>query len=201
MTTLQKRLKEASEFLEAIQKRIDNDNGAKAALKRALSGEPQHWFDMYPIVLPHLKRSNDEELQRFLEYRQRHIWIPVVCLFAHYPQEIRPVDKQRHFGDSCLDLKLKTESNGPERRFRALLETDLENLPTPLAALVRLMKQKKVSIDYPYLIVDLERWQSADLYIQDRWAKAFWQVPKPPTDDTAQESDNSDTEASSDASN
>lgn len=200
MTKLQKRLKKANDFLKEIEQRIEKDKGAKADLKRALSGEPRHLLHIYPIVRPELEYSDNEEQQRFLEYRQQHIWIPVVCLFSYYPPKDHRYVEQRHFGYSCRVLNEKTDSNGPERRFRTLLETDLENLLPLLATLVRLMKQKEVAINYPQLIVDLEQWSHYKMYIQDQWAKAFWRGDSSKTDNAAADSDDSDAEASAEAS-
>jgi CRISPR system Cascade subunit CasB len=47
--------------------------------------------------------------------------------------------------------------------------------------MVRLMKSKKIAINYPQLVVDLCRWNHPDQYIQDKWARAFWNAPKPDT--------------------
>jgi CRISPR system Cascade subunit CasB len=169
-------LQRETDFLEHLHKRIANDNGAKAALKRALSGEPKHLRSVYSLVLPYLDGIPD--------WKQDHIWIPVVCLSVYYPQPIR--GKKHNFGHSCRQLANKTESEGMERRFRALLDTTLADIQTPITALVRQMKSKEVAIDYPQLIFDLNGWEHPDQYIQDKWARTFWGVPTTQHEETEQ---------------
>jgi CRISPR system Cascade subunit CasB len=165
-TNTSSRLEQQNRFLEFLHKRIANDNGAKADLKRALSGEPKHLRNIYSLVLPYLSSISD--------WKQDHIWIPVACLSVYYPQPIR--DQQNNFGYSCRQLANKTESEGIERRFRVLLDTASSDIQNPITALVRQMKSKEISIDYPQLIYDLNQWEHPDQYIQDKWARTFWGV-------------------------
>jgi len=158
-------------FLKLVNDRIKNDSGAKAAFKRALSGESEHIRKIYPFVLPFLGGVS--------EWEQKHVWIPVACLSVYYPQAIREDDKHRNFGKSCEGLAKATTSEGADRRFRALLDLALEDISSPLTALVRQMKSRGIAIDYDQLLADLRQWDHADQYIQDRWARSFWgAVPK-----------------------
>ncbi len=166
-TTRTSRIQQASTFLVNLHTRIRNDNGAKADLKRALSGEPRHLRAIYPLVLPYLYGVQERE--------QEQIWVPIACLSVYYPQNA--LDKQRDFGSSCQALKKATSSDGVERRFRALLDTALVDVLSPTTALVRQMKSKEVLINYPQLILDLCRWNHPDQYIQDQWARSFWAAP------------------------
>ena len=162
------RRKRAAGVLTKIQSAIQHDNGAKAALKRGLTGEPRHQRAVYPLLLRYL---SDSEEQYDLEQ-----WLLVTCLLAYYPQDIDP-DNKNTFGHSARLLTGENSSGGPERRFRALLDTPAEDLRSPLTAIVRLMKSKKLPINYPQLLVDLCRWDHPDQYIQDKWARAFWNAP------------------------
>lgn len=167
----------ATRFLESIKCNVKKDNGAKATLKRALTGEVRHLRAVYPLVLPYLGG---------IEYNQDE-WIFVACLFAYYPQSLE--DNRRNFGDSARGLASATQSEGADRRFRALLDTSLEDLRSPLGAMVRLMKSKGVAINYPKLIVDLCRWEHPDQYVQDQWARAFWGASSKPSEDIEEGSD------------
>lgn len=160
-------LERETTFLEAIHQQTKNDNGAKAVLKRALSNERRQPQNIYPLVLRHLTG---------IHARQQDLWIFVACLSVYYPQDFRTAQEQRNFGHSCQRLASASSSDGAERRFRTLLDTSLEDIQIPLAALVRLMKSKEIRIDYPRLIADLCQWEHPDQYIQDRWARAFWGV-------------------------
>ncbi len=155
----------ATSFLESLHRRITHDNGAKAALKRAISGEQRHLYDVYSLTLPYLAG---------IPNRQQDLWIFIASLSVYYPQTSRATEEERNFGQSCKRLASTTNSEGAERRFRALLETSLTDINSPLTALVRLMKSKEVRIDYPRLLVDLCQWEHSDQYIQDRWARTFW---------------------------
>lgn len=169
MTTSTSRLAPAereTKFLESVQQQTQNDSGAKAILKRALTDEPRHLRAAYPLVLPYLGG---------IQYHQDE-WIFVACLSAYYPQGLHRENRQT-FGHSARRLTGEGSSKGPDRRFRALLDTSLEDLRSPLSALVRLMKSKDISIDYPQLLADLCRWEHPDQYIQDKWARAFWGAP------------------------
>jgi len=180
MTTTQtqtrNRLEHEMRFLQAVSNRISKDNGAKADLKRALSGEPEHLRKVYPFVLPYLGNLS--------EWEQEHIWIPVACLSVYYPQPIRDAEKQRNFGHSGRGLANATNSEGADRRFRALLDLALIDLKSPLTALVRQMKSREIAIDYPKLLADLRQWEHPNQYIQDQWARAFWDVLEPPSNDS-----------------
>jgi CRISPR system Cascade subunit CasB len=168
MTTTKTRnqLERETKFLQNLQDRIKDDNGAKAILKRALSGGDRQVRQTYPFLLPHL--------EGIAEWQQ-DVWIFVACLSIYHAQEQLPAP--RSFAQSCLDLHNSSESKGPERRFRALLDTDLVDIQSPITALVRQIKSKKdkkISVYYPQLISDLCLWNHPDQFVQDRWARAFW---------------------------
>jgi CRISPR system Cascade subunit CasB len=175
--------------LEEKDRQQPTDSGAKAVFKRAMSGEPNHIWKTYEF-LPYIGEKS--------EWKEKHIWIPVACLSVFYPQPISEVKQRRDFGYSCWSLQKEIQRGSPDakgvaRRFRALLDTSLEDIQTPLTALVRQMKAKEVAIDYPQLLADLRQWEHPNQYIQDRWARAFWGAPlslsneaEPATDDIAE---------------
>lgn len=168
MTTTEK-LQRETNFLQSLHKRIENDNGAKADFKRALTGEPRYLRKLYSVIL-----NYPVVLPEKSEWRRKHIWIPVACLSVFYPQPIR--EKMNNFGYSCQKLYKASNSEGTVTRFRALLDTALVDIQTPLTALVRQMKPKEIPIDYPQLISDLSQWEHPNQYIQDNWARTFWSV-------------------------
>jgi CRISPR system Cascade subunit CasB len=180
-TTISKNtcLERAKTFLDSLKQRIKNDSGAKATLKRALSGNDRHIRQTYSLLLPYL--DNIKEWQQ-------DIWIFVACLDTYHDQEKKPAP--RNFAQSCMDLHNSSESKGPERRFRALLDTDLADIQSPITALVRQIKskkeKKKIPVYYPQLIVDLCNWDHPDQFVQDSWARTFWRAAPP---DIANEAD------------
>ncbi|NJK59595.1 MAG: type I-E CRISPR-associated protein Cse2/CasB [Oscillatoriales cyanobacterium SM2_1_8] len=167
------------DYLTYVENRLKRDTGTKADLKRALSGEEKHLRATYPVLLP---------LLTGISQQQQEVWIFVASLSAFYSQTIpKEFSKQSNFGHSCFALQKKTNSNGVERRFRALLDTSLADIQTPIASLVRQMKSKGVSLHYPQLLADLNQWEHPDQYIQDRWARSFWQAEAPSESSNGQE--------------
>jgi CRISPR type I-E-associated protein CasB/Cse2 len=164
LTTTQR----AARYLESVHRKIEHDNAAKATLKRALTGEPRHLRAVYPILLSELDKAG-------VNYHQDE-WIFVACLFAYYPQSL-DLARPQNFGYAARGLAGEGTSGGADRRFRVLLDTSLDNLRSPLSALVRLLKSKSIAIHYPQLIADLSSWEHPDQYIQDNWARAFWGAP------------------------
>lgn len=195
MTTTLTGRDRATTFLESMQKKLNikidpnqptdqhakPDTGSIATLRRAISGEAKHLRDVYSIVLAPLERAGIKYTQDN-SYHQDE-WIFVTCLFAYYPQKLDQ-DGNRNFGQSARGLAGEGSSGGADRRFRALLDTSLEDLRSPLSALVRLMKAKGIAIAYPQLIMDLCRWEHPDQYIQDKWARAFWGAPPQAPEET-----------------
>lgn len=180
-STTSNRLEYERRFLQLVNDRIKNDNGAKADFKRALSSESEHIRKVYPYVLPYIGNAS--------EWEQTQIWIPVACLSVYYPQPIREGEKQRNFGHSCRGLATATNSEGADRRFRALLDLALTDIQPPLAALVRQMKSKGIAIDYPKLLADLRHWEHPNQFVQDRWARAFWGASQSLSDEAEPASD------------
>jgi CRISPR system Cascade subunit CasB len=109
-------LEQESKFLQAVENRTKKDNGAKAAFKRAMSGDPEHVRRIYQFVLPYVGNAS--------EWEQNNIWIPIACLLIYYPQAIA-AEHRRNFGYSCRRLASEMNSEGAERRFRALLDLSL----------------------------------------------------------------------------
>lgn len=159
------RLERAITYLDSLKKRIKNDSGAKATLRRALSGEKYHVRRTYPFLLPYLEGISEWQQDR---------WIFVACLCIYHDQNPEPAP--RSFAQSCLELQNKVPSKGPERRFCTLLDTALADIQSPLTALVRQFKSQEVKVYYPRLIVDLDNWDHSDQFVQDQWAKTFWRV-------------------------
>jgi CRISPR system Cascade subunit CasB len=162
-------LTDQRKYLKRLYARVAENNGAKAAFKRAMSGEPEHYRKIYEFVMP--------AIGHLAKWEQDYIWMPVACWAIFYPQPIADEEgkvSRDNFGHSCQRLAAGKESKGTERRFRALLDTSLEDLRSPLTALVRQMKVEKVAINYPQLLADLKYWGSYRQSVQDEWARTFW---------------------------
>jgi CRISPR system Cascade subunit CasB len=180
-TKSNKRLDLARKNLKLIETKIISNNVTKSDLKRSLTGEPKYLRRIYSVTsyLEGVAEHNKDE------------WILIAGLFAYYYDELKPYlvwgdsELPKDFGTSLQALSIATKPpNEPEskavvRKCRALLDTSLENIRSPLSALVRQMKSHSITIDYPKLIVDLCQWNHSDQYIQDQWAKSFWGYQSP----------------------
>lgn len=154
----------AQRFLEAISARMEADTAVRAALKRSLDGTLEHRQAIYPYVLP---------LLGDLKPYQQEPFLLVAALYALYPTSIER-EKRLRFGRSCAWLENASSSKGPERRFKALLDTEGADLVVPLSALIRLMKSKSIDVDFVSLLSDLQWWDHPDKWVQDRWARDYW---------------------------
>lgn len=166
--------------LESLVPHVDpdgkekGDRAALAALRRGLGKEPGEAPDVFPVLLPILPEG---QLSRWDE----RIAYLVASLFALYPDappwpESSRAHWQRNLGASLRQLADQTDSEGPERRFVALLNSDVDDLPHHLRGIIALLKSAKspVPVDWVRLIWDLRGWSNPERRVQKDWAGAFW---------------------------
>ncbi|MDW8392453.1 MAG: type I-E CRISPR-associated protein Cse2/CasB, partial [Oscillochloridaceae bacterium] len=72
------------------------------------------------------------------------------------------------------------ESESIDRRFQALLDSDMEQLRFRLRQMVRLIAASEQPIDWNRLLNDLLAWRHPDRYVQLRWARDYF-VGQPET--------------------
>lgn len=175
LESVQERLKIEFKKNGEIDEKVRINTGARALLKRALTQEDEHIYQIYSVLGYFLAKAkfNSDTLQS-----REKMWILVASLFAYYPQPLER-DTRKIFGHSCLALQLEVKKKSPddkgvERRFQRLLDMPLEDISVPLTAMVRQLKSKEIQIYYPQLLNDLSNWSSMNQYVQDKWARAFW---------------------------
>ncbi len=151
----------AERFMTALR-RVKDDRGKMAALRRALS--PRNQMDAWPVIA---------DLGGDI---QRPVYSTVAALYATHPEE----NDAANFGASCRQIAMKDSSDGRlpesyERRFRRLISCDsAEQLGEHLRAWIRLASSKGAGVNYQRLFSDLWNW---DWYADDirvRWAAEFW---------------------------
>ena len=149
------------------------DRAALAALRRGLGKPPGLAGEMYPFVIPKLPPATSAGWN----WQQQCHFI-VASLFAWHPlHSVAGKPWERNFGDSARQLKRKLEnSDGPERRFVALLNAESENLPDHLRSMIGLFRAHDIPVDWELLLIDLTRWSSPNRYVQTNWAKSFWRA-------------------------
>jgi CRISPR system Cascade subunit CasB len=146
------------------------DRAALAALRRGLGKRPGEAPEMFPVLIPLLPQGR-------LRQWDEHCAYTVAALFAMHPASwdgAEEARRRRNLGASLRRLREATDSDGPERRMVALLNSNGDDLPEHLRAIVALLRGADVPIDWNQLAYDLLAWNFASRDVQRRWASAFW---------------------------
>ncbi len=160
-----------SALIDALREAASREDRATlAALRRGLGKSPGDAPEMFPIVVPRLPDRGGAWVE--------HCHYLVAALFASHPQDWRgesPGWNDRNLGASMWRFKAAAnQSEGPERRFVALLGTHADDVGTQLQSIVGLLRSKDVAVDWEQLLIDLQRWSRDDREVQRRWARSFW---------------------------
>jgi len=152
--------------LEALADR--QDRGALAALRRGLGKKPGEVADVYPYVLPWLPSTASP--------REEDAYFLVAGLFALHPHSWHPRDDEgrSNLGASFARLMASDGSPSIEKRFVALLNCHLDDLPAHLRSAVGLLKAHEIPIDWAQLLSDILSWHWDTRAVQREWARAFW---------------------------
>lgn len=152
-------------YLKGLQKQ--QDRAALADLRRGLGKPPRAAMEMYPY------------LGRFLSHEPRHNYenavFIVASLFAYYPDAKHA---KGNLGASLRELAT-SEGDGVEKRFVALLNAEIEDLPNYLRQIIGLLKSKGTAVNWEQLLRDIQYWKSNDANhkyesVQACWARGFW---------------------------
>jgi CRISPR type I-E-associated protein CasB/Cse2 len=139
-------------------RRMRNDRGKLAALRRSLTDNPRLRSEAWPIIIG-LGGQIDSPA-----------YTALAGLFATHPEE----STLRNFGETCRAIAAGTDGKIPdsfETRFRRLIVSDVTG---QLRAWVRLAASKSVGINYESLLADLLNWPWYADDIRVKWAKSFW---------------------------
>lgn len=150
MNVSQRDPREAAAGLLAHLRRLKNDRGAIADLRRALTPAQRH--RAWPL------------LARFGVIGEPRVET-VAGLFAHHPVETMA----GNLGTTCKQLS--GEHNTFEGRFRRLLSCDRDDICAHLRPIVFAAANKDIPINYEQLFIDLSYWSDA---VKARWATEFW---------------------------
>ena len=152
----------ASHFVGGLR-RISQDRGKLAALRRGLIKNPRLHVDAYPVIAT-LGGSLGNP-----------VFLAVAALYASHPLE----SNARNIGETCRRIGLtdsKDVAESTERRFRRLLVSgDLDDVIDQLRSWIRLASSKGVALNYESLFADLWNWRFYAEDIRVQWARSFWQ--------------------------
>jgi CRISPR system Cascade subunit CasB len=149
------------------------DRAALAALRRAAGRPPGESPAAYPAVY---RALGDEPLQPWEETP----YFIVAPLFALYPHgSWRRGDEEeryepRSLGASFARLAERTGSGSIEGRFRALLDSRIEDVPEHLRHAVGLLRAHEVPVSWTELLGDIRRWDDERRSVQRKWARHYW---------------------------
>lgn len=156
----------AERYLGRLRK-ITNDRGKMAALRRAASSSTQR--EAWPVI-----HGLGEDIGCLAA-------CSIGALYAAHPEEDT---KAFSFGTTCRRI---ATDNGKEydipdsfdRRFRRLLACDSpEDVAGQLKAWIRFASAKGVGVNYVRLFWDLLAWNNHADRIKLDWARGFWPMRK-----------------------
>jgi CRISPR system Cascade subunit CasB len=134
---------------------------AFAALRGSL--QDGHELDAAPYILPFVSDPRDEP----------HAML-VAGLFALHPEP-----GPSSVADALRSVKVKTDSDSVELRFRALLSASRAELPIHLRHAVSLIASQGLGLDWGDLYDSLRWWErdaqsAGGMHPKRRWARDFW---------------------------
>lgn len=155
----------AERFIGALR-RIEDDRGKMAALRRGLSEGTQR--AAWPVIASLGMDIGNQAA------------ITVAGLFATHPV----VSDARSLGQTCRltatdNGRLKDIPESFDKRFRRLIScASVEEVTGQLSAWIRLAKSKGVGVNYAELYNDLYWWAKDADKKRIRWARDFWSPRK-----------------------
>lgn len=155
----------AERFIAALR-RIEDDRGKMAALRRGLSEGTQR--TAWPVIASLGMDIGNQAA------------MTVAGLFATHPV----ISNARSLGQTCRFIAVDSglASDIPEsfdKRFRRLIACDtVEEVTGQLSAWIRLAKSKGVGVNYTELYNDLYWWTKDADKKRIRWARDFWSPRK-----------------------
>lgn len=161
-------------FIESLNQLVARqDRGALAALRRGLGKPPGSMAEMHRYVAPWLPEG-DDPFAPWVQ-RQQDAWYLVAALFALHQQDAwygMERSRRTNLGWSFRRLAGTQESDSVEKRFTALLNSHIDDLPAHLRASISLLAETPVN--WAQLLADIQEWDDDERSVQRGWAQAFW---------------------------
>ncbi len=152
-----------NEFIQWLENLNSSDTKVRAVLRRSLAFEPGAFVQSYPYVEPFLQGKSSD-------WRRRMLYLVAGVWAAHWrPDRIgTPVT----IAKACALQKIATGSSSTEKRFIALLDADVDQLPNRLRHMTALLKD--YPIDFEALLTGLVYWPGDQKRTQNEWARDFY---------------------------
>lgn len=161
-------------YLHELSKK--DDRGALASLRRGMGQRPGSVIETAGIVERQLAIGTPEDV--------RNACYIVGSLFALHDQDGGKGNMGRHFRE--LGEPGQDPPPNVEKRFKALLASDRDELPDTLRQAVTLLKSKAVPVNWFQLAQDVQSWQfeGGRERVSKNWARSFWNADRPKSSDT-----------------
>lgn len=156
-------------FVEDLEHLRERDDRARLArLRRGLGKPVGAAVERDGWVISHLPQTlaeRDNELHRCCL---------IASLFALHPQP----GGSGSFGANFRQLRERNpRSDGPERRFVAILNSHVDDLTDRLRHGVALLRSEEIPVDWRSLLAHVRHWDHPERWVQVRWSRDFWAVP------------------------
>lgn len=169
---------DCQEFFDALRRRADADSSVIATLRRSQAFEPGAFAPAFPLIESHTHGLS--EASRQTVYLAAGLWATAVR---------RESGPGLSLPEAMARLQRDTGSKSIEARFVSLLDADPDELVWRLRHVVALAASAGLALSWPDLLQDLLNWRSPHRYVQQRWARQFWQ-PAASHESTAPASEN-----------
>lgn len=141
--------------------RTPHGRAALARLRRGLDKAPGEAGEMFPYVVPFLPEQDHD----------RAIYFLTASLFALHP----PTDNRPGLSiGTALRRVREARGDSIEKRFVALLNAHVDDLPCHMRQAVSLIRNADQPIDWDTLLHHLLHWRHPARWVQLRCAKDFW---------------------------
>ena len=152
-----------SGFIDWLEKVNDKNNKVRAVLRRSLAFDPGCFPSAYPYVEPFVQDVNNS-WRREMYYLVAGLWA------MHRREGLSGVPMS--IGKASANYQQESGSVSTERRFIALLDADLDQLPHRLRQMVALLKE--YPLDFDALLSGLIYWNDDQKRTQNQWARDFY---------------------------
>ncbi len=154
------RQRQVAEFIAALERL---DSAGRARLKRNAGRALHEARDVHRIFFQSLPAE-------IAGQPEESIYFLVATLFPLANAR----DDGISLGATLRSVRHMRASESIDRRFQALLDSDIEQLQFRLRQAVRLIAASEQRIDWNRLLNDLLAWSHPDRYIQLRWARDYF---------------------------
>lgn len=160
------------EFFQRLERL---DRGDRARLKRNAGGslrEARGVADVFYNLLPSGVSPRDEEC-----------YFLVATLFP-----LADGNGKGNLGQTLRYARTDQNQKGLDRRMKALLDSDPEQLSFRLRQVIHYLQSARIGIHWVQLLQDLLFWSAPDRRVQNQWARSYYAVESEPKNDSPSES-------------